>query len=169
MEMALHYVYHGWRREKYKNLQHKRETLGLPSVQRSYGIRLWICKLNICGSSYSPVVGSWVPKDALQCGEILGQLRDYRIFEDVSKIEYLFMKCVTYITSNHRTAVNSDWGINMPRNWLYSVLLNQRVNIRPEEEITTFEKKIEPKAFEVRCRNAAYYVTSFGLDSVTFS
>ena len=109
-ELALHYIYHGWQREKYKNLQHKRASLEVPSVQRSYGIRQLICKLNISGSSYGPVVGSCELTDALQCGEFLGQLRDYRILEDVSKIQYLIIKCLTYITSNHRAAVNSDWG-----------------------------------------------------------
>ena len=29
------------------------------------------------------------------------------------------------------------------------------------------KKKIEPEASEIRCRNTVYYVTSFGLDSVT--
>ena len=108
IESALHYVQHGWRREKHKNVQHKKESLGIPSVQRSYRIRPRICKLNMSGSSYGPVVGSCEPTDALQCGEFLGQLRDYRILEDVSKIRYLFIKCLTYITSKHRTAVNSD-------------------------------------------------------------
>jgi hypothetical protein len=83
-ELALYYVYHGWRREKYKNLQHKRESLGILSVQRSYRIRLRICKLNISGSSYGPVVGSCESTDALQCGEFFGQLRDYWIFEELT-------------------------------------------------------------------------------------
>ena len=110
MELALHYIYHGWRREKYKNLQHKIASFGVPSLQRSYRIRLRICKLNISGSNYGPVVGSCEQTAALQCGEFLGKLREYRIFKDVSKIEYLFIKCINCITSNHRTAVNSDWG-----------------------------------------------------------
>lgn len=110
MVLALHYIYHGWRQEKYKNLQHKRASLEVPSVQRFNGIRQLICKLNISGSSYGPVVGSYELTDTLQCGEFLVRLRDYRILEDVCKIQYLFIKCVTYITSNHRTAVNSEWG-----------------------------------------------------------
>jgi len=95
-------------KKRYKNLKHKRASLEVPSVQRSYGIRLLTCKLNISGSSYGPVVGSCEPTDALQCGEFLGQLRDCRILEDVCKIQHLFIKYVTYITSNHRRVVNSD-------------------------------------------------------------
>ena len=51
--------------------------------------------------------------------------------------------------------------------------LNQCANLRLEEETavcvwSVFEKNLEPQASEVRRTNTNYYVTSFGLDSVTF-
>ena len=56
------------------------------------------------------MVRSCEPTDSIQWGEFLGQLTDYRISEDVSKKQDLFIECVTYIRSNYRTAVNSEGG-----------------------------------------------------------
>ena len=84
------------------------------------------------------MVGSCEPTDALQCGEFLGQLRDYRIFEEVPKIRYLFIKCLTYITSKHRTAVNSDCSKCAKEQTVLCFIKSTRqlANLRLEEEIT---------------------------------